>query len=152
MIAAKSLGRMWFMLCILARNFRNYGINVKHEKFKLSSSFSDIMSSILAEDKNLALFSMVVWNIWNQRNNSRLSKLTTSIPQLLEQAQDRLQEFSNLHNPVSPSSATPASCWRPLDQGCFKINYDGALFSKENRAGIGAVVPNEVGLVLASLS
>uniref|UniRef100_A0A7N2LR17 Reverse transcriptase zinc-binding domain-containing protein n=1 Tax=Quercus lobata TaxID=97700 RepID=A0A7N2LR17_QUELO len=99
----------------------------KHEKFKLSPSFSDIMSSILVEDKNPALFSMVVWNIWNQQNNSRLGKLTTSIPQLLEQVQDRLQEFSNLHNLVSPSADTPASCWRPPDQGCFKINFDGAF-------------------------
>lgn len=142
------------MLCMLARNCRNYGVKAHNGNMKnqQSPSFIDIMSSILAEDKNPALFSMVVWTIWNQRNNSRLGKPTTSIPQLLEQARDRLREFSNLHNPVSPSTATPASCWRPPNQGCFKINFDGTLFSKENRARIGVVVHNKEGLVLASLS
>ena len=53
---------------------------------------------------------------------------------------------------MSPSTATPASCWRPPNQGCFKINFDGTLFSKENQARIGVVVHNKEGLVLASLS
>ena len=31
-----------------------------------------------------------------------------------------------------------------------KINFDGAVFSKENKSGIGVVVRNENGLVLGS--
>ena len=72
--------------------------------------------------------------------------------QILEQAKERLQEFSSFHNPTSPPTATLASCWRPPDQDYVKINFDGALFSKENQAGIGVFIRNEVGLVLASLS
>ena len=34
----------------------------------------------------------------------------------------------------------------------YKKKIDGALFSKENWAGIGVVIRNEAGLVLASLS
>ena len=118
----------------------------------LSQSFIDIMSFILAENKNPALSLMVVWTIWNQRNNFCLGKLTSSLSQLLEHAKERFPEFSTFHNPASPSTTTLASCWRPLDQDSVKINLDGALFSKENWAGIGVVVRNEVGLVLALLS
>ena len=34
----------------------------------------------------------------------------------------------------------------------YKINFDGAFFVKENCAGVGAVIRNEQGLVMASLS
>ncbi|XP_075649759.1 uncharacterized protein LOC142620244 [Castanea sativa] len=95
--------------------------------------------------------------IWKLNVPSKVKNLMwracrDSLPTKTNLARDRLYEFSNLHNPISASAATPATCWRPPDQGFFKINFDGALFSKENRAGIGVVVRNEEGLVLASLS
>ena len=34
----------------------------------------------------------------------------------------------------------------------MKINFDGAVFSSENRSGIGVVIRNSVGLVIASCS
>ena len=110
------------------------------------------MSIILAEQKYPELFSMVVWIIWQQWNNSRLGKHVLMPFQILQQAREKLREFSTLQIPTSPPRTTPASCWRPLDHDYIKINFDGALFSKENRAGIGVVIRNEAGLVLASLS
>ena len=106
------------------------------------------MSIILAEQKHPELFSMVVWTIWQQRNNSRLGKHVLLPSQILQQEQEKLQEFSTLHIPTSPPRTTPASCWRPSDHDYVKINFDGALFNKENRAGIGVVIRNEEGLVL----
>ena len=110
------------------------------------------MSIILAEQKHPELFSMVVWTIWQQRNNSRLGKHVFLPSQILQRAREKLQELSTLHIPTSPPRTTPASCWRPPDHDHVKINVDGALFSKENRAGIGVVIRNEASLVLASLS
>ena len=34
----------------------------------------------------------------------------------------------------------------------MKINYDGAIFSEEDRAGLGVVVHNSDGAIIASLS
>ena len=110
------------------------------------------MSVILAKQKHPELFSMVVWTIWHQRNNIRLGKQVLLPSQILEQAREKLQEFSSFHNPTLPPTATPASCWRPPNHNYAKINFDWALFSKENRAGIGVVIRNEARLVLASLS
>ena len=42
--------------------------------------------------------------------------------------------------------------WKPPDFGQFKVNYDGAIFREQGRAGIGVVIRNSDGAVLASLS
>ncbi|KAK7860999.1 f-box protein cpr1 [Quercus suber] len=42
--------------------------------------------------------------------------------------------------------------WKPLDAGQLKTNFDGAVFEDLGDAGIGAVVRNSSGEVLAALS
>ena len=41
--------------------------------------------------------------------------------------------------------------WLPPPQDFFKINYDGAVFPDENRSGVGVMIRNNLGLVIASL-
>ena len=42
--------------------------------------------------------------------------------------------------------------WVPPPQGWFKVNVDGAIFKKTNKAGIGVVVRDSQGWVLAALT
>lgn len=42
--------------------------------------------------------------------------------------------------------------WMPPPANLVKINFDNAVFSKENISGIGVVVRDENGLVLGSCS
>ena len=42
--------------------------------------------------------------------------------------------------------------WKPLDLGCFKVNYDDAIFLEVGRVGIRLVIRNSDGVVMASLS
>ena len=42
--------------------------------------------------------------------------------------------------------------WQPPPANLIKINFDGAMFKDDERAGIGVVVRDSQGLVLASLS
>nr|XP_023885402.1 uncharacterized protein LOC111997538 [Quercus suber] len=107
------------------------------------------MAFIFTEDRNPTLFSMTVWALWNRRNNLRLGNSTISLSQLLDQAKDRLLEFFQHLNPAPPSTVRTDSCWRTPDSSRFKINFDGALFSQEKRAGICVVIRNEAGLVMA---
>ena len=58
-----------------------------------SSNFADIMGCIFAENRDPTLFSMMIWAIWNRRNN-QLGKPYGSLLQTLEQAKERLVEFS----------------------------------------------------------
>jgi len=53
------------------------------------------MGCIFAENRDPTLFSMMIWAIWNRRNN-QLGKPYGSLLQTLEQAKERLVEFSIL--------------------------------------------------------
>ena len=65
-----------------------------HSKLKQYANFLDLLECIFADNRDPRLFSMVVWALWNRRNNIRLAKEAIAIGQLLQQAQERLQEFS----------------------------------------------------------
>ena len=124
----------------------------QHRYIEHCINFFDIMEFLIVENQNAALFSMTTRSLWNRRNNLRLGKTTTPLSQILQQAKERILEFSHHLNPAPPSSVKPATCWRPPDTSWFKVNFDGALFCQERRAGIGVVIRNEAGLVIASLS
>ena len=42
--------------------------------------------------------------------------------------------------------------WKPPDARSFKINFDGAIFKQENKSGIGVVIRDHTGAVMASLA
>ena len=42
--------------------------------------------------------------------------------------------------------------WRPPIAPCVKANFDGEIFSQDGLAGIGVIIRNEQGLVMAALS
>ena len=42
--------------------------------------------------------------------------------------------------------------WKPPEPEVYKINYDGATFADQRRAGIGVVIRNAEGAVMAALS
>ena len=53
---------------------------------------------------------------------------------------------------VVAASVSPTMTWQPPPSSFYKINFDGALFTKEQWAGIGVVMHNEHGLIMASSS
>ena len=61
-------------------------------------------------------------------------------------------EFQLLH-PVTPKlQHRKRTRWKPPDVDSFKVNYDGATFNEQGKAGIGVVIRNSEGPVMASLS
>ena len=55
------------------------------------------------------------------------------------------------HAPVSAPS-TGRVTWIPPPENSLKINFDGALFKDINKAGLGVIIRDNQGQVLASLS
>ena len=72
--------------------------------------------------------------------------------QLDSVVKERLAEFLVVQ--PAPHSRPPVSqCqWRPPPSGMVKANFDEAIFTKEHRSGIGVVLRDDQGSVLASLS
>ena len=71
-----------------------------HEALKGSKSFIDIMGFVFAGNKDPELFSLVIWNLWNCRNNLRLGKSALPLDKITEHARERqLRALSPLVNP-----------------------------------------------------
>ena len=107
------------------------------------------MAWIIQQQKSLELFVLTVWFVWNQRNQDRLHKPNCSLHLLAQLAKDQLQEFLSIQPPLKPPDILPWIRWKPPPPAFVKINFDGAVFSKENNAVLGVVIRNNDGLVFA---
>ena len=68
------------------------------------------------------------------------------------QAKEKLVEYLAVLPPIPSPPSKPKEKWKPPDANSVKINFDGAIFKNENRSGIGIVVHNQIGAILASLA
>ena len=56
-------------------------------------TFIDLLGIVFVENKEPAFFSVVVWALWNCRNNLRLGKNAELLTHLMQQAKQRLGDF-----------------------------------------------------------
>ena len=100
----------------------------------------------------LPLFAVTAWSIWYQRNKARLNDNPLPICNIADYAKNYLCEFKELDSHHSHRRRVSPTRWQPPSAGSVKTNYDGAMFAESNMAGIGVVVRNSEGRVLAALS
>ncbi|XP_023899235.1 uncharacterized protein LOC112011074 [Quercus suber] len=71
-----------------------------------------------------------------------------------QRARDFLEEYRQVQTHLSlpmPNTRNQRSWSRP-PQRYFKLNFDAAVFNDINASGVGAVIQNDLGEVMASLS
>ena len=119
---------------------------------KQSTCFTDFIGFIFASTANLKLFTLSLWNLWNQRNNLQLGKPSIPFDKVLEHSQE--WQIESHSNPLTSTRArnNQSATWSPPQNNWYKINFDGATFAEEKSAGIGVVIRNNKGHVIASLS
>ena len=68
-------------------------------------------------------------------------------------AENYLQNYADRSGqPVPPvRKAATIVCWSPPCENRVKINFDGALFGESDSAGIGVMIRNSEGEVMAAL-
>nr|POE71779.1 hypothetical protein CFP56_31880 [Quercus suber] len=54
--------------------------------------------------------------------------------------------------PEQPPQTDPRSSWKPPPDSKAKVNFNGAVFREMQRAGVGVIVRNAEGCVLASMA
>ncbi|KAK9987323.1 hypothetical protein SO802_032274 [Lithocarpus litseifolius] len=97
------------------------------------------------------LFAIQVWHIWHQRNQSRLQQPCCLTDDLKHEAQacwDEIRASNPRPNQVRPQ---PKPKWTAPPPNTYKINYDGAVSDEENKAGVGVIIRDCNGEVIASL-
>ncbi|KAK7834714.1 hypothetical protein CFP56_024174 [Quercus suber] len=97
----------------------------------------DVVVLADASPATAALFSMVAWSIWIRRNKLR----------------EKQNEFWDVKDSPSRSPVWQTrKKWSPPGVGLYKINFDGAIFESSGRVGLGVVVREAEGMVIATLS
>ena len=118
-------------------------------------TFKELLSWIIKHTQLLELFAVTVWSIWNQRNRVRLNQTADAIHQIALLSKNWLADYQSRQicpHPVTMRTQPTRCKWKPPPSGTFKINFDGANFPTEKKSGIGVVITDSRGLVIASCS
>ena len=110
------------------------------------------MGFFFVGNKEPELFSIVIWNLWNRRNNLRLDKTALPLDKIIEHAQERRLEALTPSANHSLHQGQHQMAWSPPRAQRCEINYDAATFVEDNKAGLGVVIRNSEGHTLVSLT
>ena len=130
-------------------------------------SFQDLLWLVMminaAGEEKCSQLVMIAWALWNNKNEIyhggegksglALALWATSYLQEYWSAMDSCVEAtldSILHLPNAQQQPL-FSAWLPPSVGLCKINVDGALFTSRKHAGIGVVIRDGEGRLLATL-
>ena len=116
------------------------------------SSVKDVFKRAFEERMDVELLAFTSWAVWNRRNQVRLKLQACPIDQIHVLSKERKNEFQLIHHQLGTPQHRKHVRWKPPDQGCYKINYDGAVFTQQRKAGLGAVIRDEKGEVVASMT
>ena len=117
------------------------------------SSFLEILKHASTEKSSFDLFAMTISEVWQRRNRVRVGETVLLLSQLSPKAYGAHQEFQQLRPTHTEIPRTACAVkWRPPNAPCVKVNFDGALFSQDGLAGIGVIIRNEQGQVMAAFS
>ena len=98
------------------------------------------------------LFSIMAWSVWTQQNQVRLNQPSCSSYLIVSMAKERLEEFLVVKPPPWLRPVVVQSQWQPPSLDLVKINFDGAVFSKEHKSSIAVVIHDNYGSIMVSLS
>ena len=115
-------------------------------------TFPQLLLHVLDSGCSGEFFAMLTWTILFRHNNVRTAPPGLPLNQIAQQAFHSLLEFRTMQPRKLTAVAPPWVRWQPRPVDCFKINFDGAVFKDEDNAGIGVVVRDSRGMVMASLS
>nr|XP_023890897.1 uncharacterized protein LOC112002963 [Quercus suber]POE62583.1 putative ribonuclease h protein [Quercus suber] len=117
------------------------------------SSFSEVLLLAFQDPCCVEVFANTISLIWMRRNRAAFGDTSLSLEKIPNQAQALVHEFHLLH-PVHAKIPRKAHAvrWKPPPPGMVKVNFDGAIFSTHSSAGLGLIIRDQAGLVLAALS
>ena len=71
---------------------------------------------------------------------------------LNERSRDYLKDFHQAQEQlIIPMRNTGVHIWQPPSESIFKLNFDATIFSELNNPGVGAIICNEKGKMIASM-
>ena len=103
------------------------------------------------EDK-MATVVTVAWSIWTNRNEVHHSGIKKTSEALVKWSAQYLAKYRNANFRSESVPRNPTVRWSPPPTARYKLNLDGAVFKEQKSAGIGVLIRDEQGQVVAALS
>jgi ribonuclease HI len=123
-----------------------------------ATNFMFVMGRLIDKctDEEVQMAVMVARQIWHRRNNMVFGGKFTSPKLLVKTAKDQLEAFISA-NQYARTQATrvrrePYIPWTKPPLGVIKVNWDAAVGGTRRRIGIGAIVRDHDGGVIAMMS
>ena len=88
----------------------------------------------------ITVFLVTIWKIWTHRYQVRTNQPCCSPNQLANMAKELLTKFQVVQQPSLPQSTPIRVLWRAPILNIVKVNFDCALFSREQRSGLGVIM------------
>ena len=133
------------------------GSSMKLQKFTQGQGdilqlFAELLQRLSTEE--FENFLVVSWLIWNQRNSVIHGGKVKDPRQVLKRAEDFLAEYHQAQDQlVSLQNVQQQSdVWQPPHSDHYKLNFDAAIFTDVGCSGVGAIIRNERGEVMAAVS
>ena len=108
---------------------------------------------MIEEEKSLELLAYTAYTIWNQRSKVRLNLQASPLHQVAIRSVEMLAQFranTEASGMQVRSNGTGGNRWQAPQVGFVKVNFDGAVFGELNKSGVGVVIRDNNGSVLAS--
>ena len=95
---------------------------------------------------------MICWGIWKSRNEVWRGKRHPG-PVIVRSSLKLLEDYHSANEKLSRSSfdIQNIAIWMPPPPSYFKVNVDGALFTKSKQFGVGVIVCDKEGNVIAAM-
>jgi hypothetical protein len=105
------------------------------------------------EFEDLELAAIIAQRLWHRRNQWVFENKFMPPNCLLDGAEESLKNFKEIHALPSISGSrapAPSASWNPPSVDTVKINWDAAIDKRKNLMGVGIIVRNNLGAVLAT--
>ena len=116
--------------------------------------FTDVVWTLYEKNgvSDWELFVITAWMIWNNKNTFKHEGKCKDPKKIAMEAKEYAKEVAEESLPPTCGTATGRVSWRPPQNGRYKVNVDGAVFSRLKSSGIGIVIRNEDGLIMGAMS
>ena len=129
-----------------------HGFKKLRSQERSMGSFANLVFSARQKEESRELFMVVAWMIWTRRNKRHFNEYHLPLEKIHDAATALLTEYHKNSIGKPKRKLTQTQRWVPPVVGMYKVNYDGACFVDEEKAGIGVVVRNDMGQVMGSLA
>ena len=149
----ESSGHALWDCAIAAKVWKEVGLNLP----KLNQPIKEFVDVVwmLNEREGVSdweLFAITAWMVWNNKNAFKHEGRCKDPKKIAMEAKEYAKEVANVSLPPSRGNAIVRTKWRPPQNGRYKVNVDGVVFTSLKSSGIEVVIRNEDGQIMGAMS